>query len=55
MSIIIVLISISFFVALLFLSAFIWAIKHGQFDDNYTPAIRILHDDNDHKPKKTEK
>jgi cbb3-type cytochrome oxidase maturation protein len=31
-------------VALGFLGAFIWATKDGQFDDDQTPAIRMLHD-----------
>jgi len=25
-------------------AAFIWAARHGQFDDLTTPAVRILHD-----------
>lgn len=31
--------------ALIFLGAFIWATKSGQFDDDYTPSVRILFDD----------
>ncbi len=31
--------------ALIFLALFIWAVRSGQFDDNYTPSIRILFDD----------
>lgn len=45
MSVIIVLIGISISVALLFLGAFIWAIKSGQYEDEHSPAIRILFDD----------
>ena len=37
-----VLISISVLIAGGFLTAFIWAIKSGQFDDTYTPSVRIL-------------
>ena len=33
---------ISLIVALLFLGAFIWAIKSGQFDDSYGPSVRVL-------------
>ena len=33
-------------VAVGFLIAFLWAVKSGQFDDKYTPKIRILFDDN---------
>ena len=29
------------------LAAFIWAARHGQFDDLTTPAHRILHDSDD--------
>ena len=28
-----------------FLAAFLWAVRSGQFDDPYTPAIRVLADD----------
>ncbi|HID37991.1 MAG TPA: cbb3-type cytochrome oxidase assembly protein CcoS [Calditrichaeota bacterium] len=45
MSVIVVLISASLFVAIGFLIAFIWAIKTGQFDDKYTPSVRMLLDD----------
>ena len=44
MSIIFVLIALSLMVAILFLIAFFWAIKSGQFDDDYTPSLRILFD-----------
>jgi cbb3-type cytochrome oxidase maturation protein len=26
-------------------SAFVWAVRHGQLDDLETPAIRMLHGD----------
>ena len=45
MYIILVLIIISLLVALGFLGAFVWAVKSGQYDDDYTPALRILLDD----------
>jgi len=45
MSAIILLISASLFVAIGFLIAFLWAVKSGQFDDKYTPSIRMLMDD----------
>ena len=28
-------------------AAFIWAVRGGQFDDLDTPAVRILHEDDD--------
>lgn len=45
MNIFYLLIGVSLFAALIFLGAFIWAVKNGQFDDNKTPSIRILFDD----------
>ncbi len=45
MNIFYLLIGVSLFAALIFLGAFIWAVRTGQFDDNETPAIRILFDD----------
>jgi len=40
-----VLIGISILIAGSFLAAFLWNVKKGQFDDDYTPSIRILFDD----------
>jgi len=45
MSVLILLIAISILIAGGFLVAFIWSVKKGQFDDDYTPSIRILFDD----------
>lgn len=45
MSIIIILISISLLIAVGFLVSFIWSLRSGQFDDTYTPSVRILFDD----------
>jgi len=45
MSVIFVLISISITVAAIFLYAFIKAVRSGQFDDDYTPSVRMLFDD----------
>ena len=44
MAAIYVLISVSFLVALGFLIAFIWSIRSGQYDDDYSPSIRMLKD-----------
>lgn len=44
MSAIIVLIIISISVALGFLIAFFWAVRNGQYDDPYTPSVRMLWD-----------
>lgn len=45
MSVIYLLISVSIFVAICFFIAFIIAVKSGQYDDDYTPSVRILFDD----------
>ena len=45
MSVIYLLISISIVVAIEFLYAFIRAVKSGQYDDDYTPSVRMLFDD----------
>ena len=39
------LIIISLSVATGFLIAFLWAVKNGQFEDDYTPSVRMLFDD----------
>ena len=52
MEVIFVLIGFSSFVALMFLAAYIWSVKTGQYDDNYTPSIRILFDSEVKKNKK---
>jgi cbb3-type cytochrome oxidase maturation protein len=36
---------VSLVIALFFLLSFFWATKSGQFDDDYTPSVRILFDD----------
>lgn len=45
MSVIYILLTISLVVALGFLCAFFVAVRRGQFDDSYTPSVRILFDD----------
>ncbi len=47
MEVMFVLIGFSLLVAVSFLGAFIWAVKSGQFEDKYTPSVRILLDDNE--------
>ncbi|MBV6653319.1 MAG: cbb3-type cytochrome oxidase assembly protein CcoS [Mameliella sp.] len=53
MKIIILLIILSLIVALGFLSAFLWAVDDGQFDDDVSPAMRILFDDDQPDNNKT--
>ena len=45
MGIIILLILLSLVVAVGFLAAFLWAVGDGQYEDDYTPSVRILLDD----------
>lgn len=45
MSVIFLLITASTLVAALFLAAFITAVRGGQFDDDRSPAVRMLYDD----------
>ncbi len=42
MSVIFVLVLASILVAGGFLGAFIWAIKNGQYDDTFSPSVRML-------------
>jgi len=52
MNVIIILICCSLFVAGSFLIAFLWAVKNGQYDDGYTPSVRMLFDSEKNKPTK---
>lgn len=45
MEVIFILIGFSLLIALGFLASFIWATKTGQYDDDYTPSVRMLFDD----------
>ncbi len=45
MSVLILLIAFSILIAGGFLVAFIWSVKKGQYDDDYTPSVRMLFDD----------
>jgi len=47
MEVMYMLVAFSITVALGFLVAFFWAVRSGQFNDKYTPAVRILFDDNE--------
>ena len=44
MTIIILLIGISLTIAVVFLVVFFWNMKSGQYDDTYTPSVRMLFD-----------
>lgn len=53
MEVIFMLIGFSLFVAIVFLLLFFWAVRSGQFDDQYTPSMRILFDDKNSEQQKT--
>ncbi len=44
MSVLFILIGASILVAFSFLLAFIWSVKTGQYEDDYTPSVRMLFD-----------
>ncbi len=54
MSVIYILLSISIAVAILFFIAFIVSVRSGQYDDSYTPSVRMLFEDELVKPKVSE-
>lgn len=45
MEVLYITIGVSIVVALLFFFAFIKSVKSGQYDDTYTPSVRMLFDD----------
>ncbi len=57
MSVIYILLTISIIIAIVFFIAFIIAVKNGQFDDSYTPSVRMLFEDElvKEEPKKSPK
>jgi cbb3-type cytochrome oxidase maturation protein len=54
MKAIFLLIILSLIVAVGFLGAFIWAVRSGQYDDDYTPSIRMLFEDRKSETNKEE-
>ena len=49
MSVIFLLIPLSVVIAAVFLCAFIWAVRSGQYDDTCTPSLRLLVQDSEPK------
>lgn len=45
MGVLILLILASLIVAIGFLIAFIWSVRSGQYEDDYTPSMRMLFED----------
>ncbi|PHQ61609.1 MAG: cbb3-type cytochrome oxidase assembly protein CcoS [Maribacter sp.] len=55
MSVIYVLLTISIIIAIIFFTAFIVSVRSGQYDDTYTPSVRMLFEDELVKEKSKEK
>jgi cbb3-type cytochrome oxidase maturation protein len=49
MEIIVVLVGFSITIAIGFLAAFSWAVRSGQYDDTFTPSMRMLFSENSSK------
>ncbi len=49
MNVIVILLGVSLTIAIGFLIAFLWSVRSGQYEDTYTPSVRILLDDVDNK------
>lgn len=45
MEVILILMTLSLMLGISFLIAFLWAVKSDQYEDTYTPALRILIED----------
>jgi cbb3-type cytochrome oxidase maturation protein len=54
MSVLFVLIAVSMVVAGGFLFGFLWAVRKGQYEDSYSPSVRILFDDQEEESKENE-
>ena len=52
MKVIFLLIILSILVAIGFLLAFLWAVDSGQYEDDYTPSIRMLFEESTDKKKR---
>ena len=50
MSVIYIVVPLALLVVGAAVAAFVWAANRGQFDDLDTPAVRMLHDDDERKP-----
>jgi cbb3-type cytochrome oxidase maturation protein len=53
MSVIIILMLASLAVGLVFVGAFVWSVRSGQYEDTVTPALRMLADEPKNKISET--
>jgi len=49
MSVVFVLVPVTLVIAGAAVATYVWAVRRGQFDDLETPAMRMLHDDDEPK------
>ena len=49
MIVILLLIPLSIVIAVCFLTAFIWAVRSGQYEDTCTPAMRLLMEEKNYR------
>jgi len=54
MSAIFIMIGASLILAIGFLIAFIWSVKNNQYEDDYTPSVRMLFDNTTTQETKSE-
>lgn len=54
MFVLFILIGVSLAIALGFLIAYIWSVRSGQYEDDYTPSVRMLFDDETDDKNKTD-
>jgi len=45
MSAIFLMLPVSLLLALIFLIAYVWSVRSGQYEDTQTPSLRVLSDD----------
>ncbi|MCC6700505.1 MAG: cbb3-type cytochrome oxidase assembly protein CcoS [Fluviicola sp.] len=45
MGMIYIMLIVSLFLAVFFLVIFLWAAKTGQYEDDYSPSVRVLYED----------
>ncbi len=55
MSVLIILVLVSLLVAGSFLGAFLWAVRDGQYEDDYTPSVRMLFEEKQTESKQNNK
>jgi cbb3-type cytochrome oxidase maturation protein len=52
MEVVYITIGVSVIIAIIFFSIFLMNLKKGQYEDTYTPSVRMLFDDEEKKSKK---